>query len=62
MIEGFSDFPRAAQFLGFALQVAAGEIDADAIAIDAVQRLFDRDIRAAAAQCHDKLHLVMHIR
>ncbi len=61
MFEGLGELPRAAELLGFGLQVAAGEIDADAVAIDAVERLFGGYIGAAGLQGQHAFDLEMHV-
>ena len=43
------------------LQVAAGEVDADAVAVDVVERLVGRNVEAAALHRHDQFDLVMQI-
>ena len=48
-LEGLADFPGATELLGLALKVAAGHVEADAIAEDVVERLLDRNVRAALA-------------
>jgi hypothetical protein len=39
MVEGFADLPRPLLLARGLLQVAAGEVDADGIAVDVVERL-----------------------
>ena len=56
LVEGLAHFPGAALLLHFALQVAAGHVQAQRIAPDAVVGLLDRNIAAALAQHHDQLH------
>ena len=60
-LEGLSHFPRAAELLRLALKIAAGHVEADRIAEDAVHGLFDRDVRAAGLQRDDELDLEMHV-
>jgi hypothetical protein len=57
----FADFPRSAHLLGLALQVAARHVEADGVAIDAVEGLLGRDIGATLGQGDDELDLVVHI-
>ena len=44
------------------LQVAARQVEADGVAEDAVERLGDRDVGAAATDCHDQFNLVLQLR
>ena len=46
---------------GCDLQVAAREIDADAVAVNAIERLLRLDVAAAALERDDKLDLVVHV-
>ena len=59
MIERFADFPGTLLFARGQLQVAAGEVDPDGIAVDVVERLVGRDIEPAALHRHHQLDLVM---
>src|SRR5262249_52365904 len=43
------------------LQIAPREVDTDAIAVDAVERLIERDVASAGLERHHQLHLVMHV-
>src|SRR6202034_2368166 len=61
MVERLADCPRALDVAGGDLQVAAREIDADAIAVDAIERLLRLDVAAAALERDDKLDLVVHV-
>ncbi len=61
MIEGLADLPRALEVARGDLQVAARQIDADAVAPDAVVGLGDRNIAAAAFERDHQLDLVMHV-
>ena len=49
IVEGFSDFPRPLLLARGKLQVAAGEVDADGVPVDMVQRLVGGNIEAAEA-------------
>src|SRR5688572_21556834 len=60
-LERLSDLPWAAHVLCLALQVAPGHVEGDAIAVNAIQRLFDRNVGATALQRHDHLDLVMDV-
>src|SRR5882724_1198569 len=60
-LERLADLPWPTQLLGLGLQVAAGHVEADGIAVDAVERAFDRNVDAAAAERHHHLQLVMDI-
>ncbi|MCY1308962.1 hypothetical protein D9M70_590090 [compost metagenome] len=61
MFEGLGGGPGLACLLGLGLQIAAGEVDADGIAVDAIQRILDDDVAAAALQRHDEFDLVMDV-
>lgn len=61
VLEGLGCSPGLPGFLRFGLQVAAGEIDTDAIAEDVVRRYRDRNVGTATAQGNDQLDLVMHV-
>jgi hypothetical protein len=61
LVEALGHVPGAAQLLGLRLDVAAGHVQADGVAIDQIQRLFHRDIAAALGQRHHHLDLVMVI-
>jgi hypothetical protein len=61
LVEALGHVPGAAQLLGLRLDVAAGHIQADGVAIDQIQRLFHRDIAATLGQRHHHLDLVMVI-
>ena len=43
------------------LQVAAGQVDADGVAVDVVERLVGGNVEAAALHRHDQFDLVMQI-
>src|SRR4029077_3267473 len=60
-IECFADLPWALHVTGRDLQIAAREIDADAIAPYAIRRLSHRDVAATALECDDEFNLVMHV-
>jgi hypothetical protein len=53
--------PRPLHLTGGDLQVAAGQVDADAVAPDAVIGLLRLDVQPAGFQRDDKLDLVMHV-
>ena len=61
MVERLADFPRPLLLARGDLQVAAGEVDADGIAVDVVERLVGGNVEAAALHRHDQLDLVMQI-
>ena len=61
MVERLADFPRPLDVARGDLQVAPGEIDADAIAIDAVERPLGRDVAPAALERDHEFDLVMHV-
>ena len=61
IVEGLAHFPRAAHFLGFALQVAARHVEADAVSPYVIERLVDRNVRSAFADGHDQFDLVMQV-
>src|SRR5579872_1680712 len=61
MIERFADLPRPLDVARGDLQIAPRQIDADAVAVDAIVRLRHRDIAAAALERDDQLDLVMHV-
>lgn len=61
VLEGLGRRPRLAGFLGFRLQVAAREIDADGVSVDMVERFLDGNVGAAAAQGDDQFNLVVDI-
>src|SRR6266508_5655733 len=48
MVEGLADLPRPLDVARGDLQVAPREVDADAVAVDAVERLRGRNVAAAA--------------
>jgi hypothetical protein len=56
-----ADFPGPLLLARGDLQVAAGEVDADAIAVDVVERLVGGNVEAAALHRHDQFDLVMQI-
>src|SRR5262245_70497 len=60
-IERLSDFPWALHVARGDLQIAAGQVDADGIAVDAIIGLGYRDISSAALQRNHKLDFVVHI-
>src|SRR5690606_18269721 len=61
MIEGLADLPRQALGEGLALAIAPGEIDADRVAVDRLERARDRKVAAAVADRDDELDLVLQI-
>src|SRR5512132_547287 len=60
-IESLSDFPWALHVARGDLQIAAGQVDADGIAVDAIIGLGYRDVSPAALQRNHKLDFMMHI-
>src|SRR5207249_8451964 len=61
IVEGFSDFPRPLLLARGKLQVAAGEVDADGVAVDMVERLVGGDVQAVALVCGERLDLVIQV-
>ena len=61
MVEGLADFPRPLQVARSDLQIAAREIDADGVAVDAVIGLGDRNVAAAAFQRDHQFDLMVHV-
>ena len=61
MVERLADFPRPLEVARGDLQVAAGEVDADRVAPDAIVRLGDRNVAAAALERDHQFDLVMHV-
>ncbi len=61
MIEGLADFPRAPHLFRLALQIAPRHVQADGVAIHAVERPVLRDVLAAASERHHQLELVVHV-
>src|SRR5262249_48367680 len=55
------DLPRPLHVARGDLQVAPREIDADAIAVDAVEGLIDRNVPSARLERDHEFHLVMHV-
>ena len=60
-VERLADLPRPLDVARGDLQIAARQVDADAIAPHAVERLVLRDVAAAGLQRHDHLDLVMQV-
>jgi hypothetical protein len=61
-VEGLAGLPGVALALGGVLQVAAGQVDADGVAEDEVDRLLGGEVLAAALQGRDQLDLVVQVR
>ncbi len=61
LVEGLADFPGLFLLARGHLQVAAGEVDADAIAVDVIERLVGGNIHPAALQRDDQLDLMLEI-
>src|SRR5580692_9595867 len=61
VIERLADLPRPLDVARGDLQITTGQVDADAIAVDAGKRVFGLDVAAAAFERHDQLDLVMHV-
>ena len=63
MIEGLAGIPRQAFRLGRCLQVAAGEVQADAVAEDEFVRIgrIDRARRRIAAERHHQFDFVVQV-
>jgi hypothetical protein len=62
VVERLADLPRPALLLHLALQIAPGHVEPEAITEHVIERVPDRNVAAAAAQCHYRLDLVMHVR
>src|SRR5262245_1939288 len=60
-VERLADLPRPLHVARGDLQVAAREVDADAVAPDAVERLVELDVAAAGLERHHQFHLAMHV-
>src|SRR6185437_5913874 len=60
-IERLSDLPGPLLLARGLLQIAPGKIDANRIAVDMTERLFDRNIQPATLHRHHELDLVMHV-
>ncbi|MNO93889.1 hypothetical protein D3C76_854960 [compost metagenome] len=58
-IERLADFPRAAHFAHFHLQVAAGHVQAHGVTEDVFVGLFQRNVAPAFADRRDQLDLVV---
>src|SRR5258705_8817022 len=61
MVERFADLPRPLLLAGGKLQVAPRQVDANRIAVDVVERLLCRTVKAAALHRDDQLDLVMEV-
>src|SRR5450830_451165 len=61
MLEGLADLPGTARFLGFILQIASRHVQTQGIAVDVVERLFDRDVGATLADGNDHFHFMVDI-
>src|SRR5690606_7076458 len=61
IVEALAHVPRPGELLRLVLQIAPGEIDADRISIDMVERAALRDVAPARLQRHHQLDLVMEI-
>jgi len=61
MVERLADLPRPLDVARGDLQIAPGQIDADAIAVDAGERVLGFDVSAAAFERHHQLDLVLHV-
>ncbi len=61
LVEALAHVPRTAHVLRLVLQVAAGHVEADAVAEDVFQGLVDRNVGAARLHGDDQLHLVVQI-
>lgn len=61
VVEALGDVPRQALGLGGCLQIAAGQVQAHAVAVDQRLCLLHRQLagRRIAAQCHHQLHFVV---
>src|SRR5689334_11072492 len=60
-VEGLADFPWPLDVARGDLQVAPRQVDADAVAPHAVERLFLRDVAPAGFQRHHHLDLVVQV-
>src|ERR1700680_2951234 len=61
VVERFADLPRPLLLARGELQVAPGEVDADAVAVDVVERLVGGNVEATALHGDDQFDLVMQI-
>src|SRR6185437_16940667 len=61
MVERLADLPRPLFLARRLLQVAPGQVDADSIAVDVIQRLLDGNVEAAALHRHDQFDLVVQV-
>ena len=61
LLEGLADAPGTALLLHVVLQVAAGHVQADAIAPDVLGRVGRRDVAPAAADGHDQFDLMVQV-
>src|SRR5580704_14140883 len=61
MIERLADLPGPLDVARGDLQIAACQVDADAVAVDAGKRVFDLDVAATAFERHHQVDLVMHV-
>ena len=55
MVERLADLPRPFLLARGDLQVAAGQVDADGVAVDVVERLLGGDVETAALERDDQL-------
>src|SRR5690606_5107746 len=62
VLEGLANLPGAAKLLRFALEVAPGHVEADAVAPDVRERVLGLDVTAAGLQCDDHLDLEVDVR
>ncbi len=60
-VERLADLPRPLHVARGDLQVAPREVDADAVALDAVERLIELDVAAARLERDHQLDLVVHV-
>ncbi|OCB48293.1 hypothetical protein A5721_05110 [Mycobacterium vulneris] len=61
-VEPLGPVPRPAELLGLVLQIAAGQVDADAVAPDQAQSIVRCHVAASGAQRHHELDLVVERR
>src|SRR3954454_21575926 len=61
IVERLADLPGTLLLARGDLEVAAGQVDADGIAVDMVERLVGGNVEAAALHRDDQLDLVMQI-
>ena len=61
VVKAFADIPRATEFFGFVLQVAARHVKADGVTVDVLHGVGRLDVFAAGANRHHQLDLMVEI-